>query len=281
MAARRSSGTQLAARLKSLLPSGAEPLVCYFGHHKAATVTVNRVVRTASAAVGLRHVALSTAPEFKGDLSSYVGRGAASISYTSSEYEYVNRLRRSGRAYRGIHVIRDPRDVVVSGYWSHLKSHPLTRWPELAEIRPRLNELPLEEGLLLEIDFLRDLPTAGYATRPIQSMAEWPYDDPSILELRYEDLAGNELDFFTRALTHLGYVGGPSGGRKLSDDQLAAIVGEFSFESRTGRDKGQENPASHMRSGRPGGWREYFSDAVTEKFDQTFPGVVETLGYQA
>src|SRR5579862_2201277 len=30
---------------------------------------------------------------------------------------------------RGFHVIRDPRDLCVSAYWSHRNSHPVGAWP--------------------------------------------------------------------------------------------------------------------------------------------------------
>lgn len=58
--------------------------------------------------------------------------------------------------FRGVHVIRDPRDIVVSGYFSHLYSHPADdkHTPWLWEHRQRLRSLSnLEDGLMAEIKY--------------------------------------------------------------------------------------------------------------------------------
>jgi len=74
-------------------------------------------------------------------------------------------------------VIRDPRDMIVSGYFSHLKSHSEQDWPELTEHRKRLQSLSKEDGLLAELDFSRQF---------LDDLATWSYSDPNILELRFD-----------------------------------------------------------------------------------------------
>lgn len=64
------------------------------------------------------------------------------LCYVNAEIGSVRPL----RDYRGFHVIRDPRDVGVSGYFSHLHSHPIGDWYELAEHRRELQSLPRHEG---------------------------------------------------------------------------------------------------------------------------------------
>ena len=85
-------------------------------------------------------------------------------------------------------MIRDPRDVVVSGYYSHRHSHPLGSWVELAEHRRRLQAVTPEEGLLLEIDFSARLRTEGIDLEPFRSLSQWDYARDDILELRYEEI---------------------------------------------------------------------------------------------
>ncbi len=84
--------------------------------------------------------------------------------------------------FLGVHVIQDPRDVVMSGYFSHLYSHPTRGWPKLAKYRDILRSVNKDEGLILEMDFL------GWVFR---SMDEWNYEDSRILERRMEDIIRN------------------------------------------------------------------------------------------
>ncbi|HRN36219.1 MAG TPA: hypothetical protein PLL18_04835, partial [Flavobacteriales bacterium] len=85
--------------------------------------------------------------------------------------------------FQGFHVSRDPRDIVVSGYFSHLKVHALVNDPSMgvtAEHRRMLQELPKTDGLDLEI--------ASIARIPLRHLHEWNYADPRILESRFEVL---------------------------------------------------------------------------------------------
>ncbi len=86
----------------------------------------------------------------------------------NAEYDKIDNLRN----YRGFHVIRGPRDVVVSGYFSHLYSHALSDgWLALTMHREQLKKVNIDEGLLLEIDF---------AIRNFTRMNEWNYTDSNI-----------------------------------------------------------------------------------------------------
>jgi hypothetical protein len=69
------------------------------------------------------------------------------IAYGQADIKYIRAL----AELRGFHVIRDPRDMAVSAYFSHLYSHPTADWPELIKHRKILQSLSKREGLLLEI----------------------------------------------------------------------------------------------------------------------------------
>ena len=51
--------------------------------------------------------------------------GAEINIYGLSKRRYLDNY---SNEFRGIHLIRDPRDIVVSGYFSHLKTHPENEW---------------------------------------------------------------------------------------------------------------------------------------------------------
>jgi hypothetical protein len=201
-------------------------------------------------------------------------------------------------------VVRDPRDVLVSGYFSHKNSHPTDNWPELKEHREALQSLSEEEGLLKEIEFSQQF---------LEPMRDWNYDQDHILEVKMEELTGNPDREFRSVLQHLGLLGENAGeagmlqkGRQYGNrgiyklhhelpfplpvrlsvektihpDVLGAILEAHRFEKMTdGRSKGEENPESHYRKGEPGDWKNHFTEAVEESFRDTYGDILSTLGY--
>lgn len=199
---------------------------------------------------------------------------------------------------RGVHVIRDPRDIVVSGYFSHLYSHPASaeHSPWLWEHRQRLQSLShLEEGLMAEIE---------YCATYFERLRAWDYSNSNIWELRYENLILDPEQAFTQAFAFLGIslpglallpaavMAGEFWLSKflktrvrrrafLPKPLLRAILWQNSFQHRSeGRRAGEENLKHHYRKGIPGDWRNYFTPRVKEAFKHNYPQLVETLGYE-
>ena len=83
---------------------------------------------------------------------------------------------------RAFHLIRDPRDVCVSAYYSHLYSHATDVWPELAPHRKQLQALTKERGLFLELQC---------RSEHFRMMQDWNYDLPNVFEIKMEDLIQN------------------------------------------------------------------------------------------
>jgi len=92
----------------------------------------------------------------------------------NSDYYYIREL-----DCRGFHIIRNPRDMLVSGYFSHLNSHPgQTRWAvSLRPYRKYLRTIDKHAGLFEEMNH-----SAPY----FQHLLRWQYDNPLILETRFE-----------------------------------------------------------------------------------------------
>ena len=102
------------------------------------------------------------------------------VAYTNATMDHVADLPFT----RAFHVVRDPRDILVSAYFSHLKTHPTDNWPELGAHRAHLSTLSKEEGLFAEMDF-----SAGQ----FEDMYTWNYEQPDILELKLEELSPDSL----------------------------------------------------------------------------------------
>jgi len=168
--------------------------------------------------------------------------------------------------YRAFFVLRDPRDIVVSSYYSTRTSH--TPMGDIPAVRKVLREKPLKEGLLYVIGHL-----AGKGT--FKALRSWVLAPGSaaVSLFRYEDLTGErQADEVDRLLRHCGIA--------LPPAELAALLARYSF-SRMRSDRASAGPVSHYRKGKPGDWCNYFDDDIHEAFAQATGDLVELLGYPA
>lgn len=200
--------------------------------------------------------------------------------------------------FKGFHVIRDPRDLVVSGYFSHLKVHELTSdisQGVTAGHREQLQALPKDQGLDLEI--------ATIARVPLQHLYEWDYRDPRIWEVKFEQLTTdphkefssilsflameepkNDLLFAMQCYTNrlLKRAGLPRfRAHHYSRMQMRKTLRDLSFENlRSGRPWWLNQKGAHYREGKAGNWREHLDARHEQAIVDAFPGILENLGYE-
>ncbi len=276
------------------------PVLLFFGHHRCASSWADDIFRTVARELRLRHATCHATAVFAGDLRAYVERHRLDcVAYTNADYTYV----RGRGPYRGFHVIRDPRDVAVSCYFSHRYSHRLDeQWLGLAERRALLARLSPEDGLLHEIEQLEG---------QFACMRAWRYDDPDVLELTMETLTATPYQQLLRIYRFLGlldterfsltrraasllgkglrtaeaiagdHVIIPFGPRRIAAERLLGIAWDHEFEKIAGgRSRGDENQLSHYRKGTPGDWRNHFRPVHVAAFKARYPGLVPALGYE-
>lgn len=286
------------------------PRFGYFGHHKCASTWIQYLIHGLCAPLALRHEVLPTPASFGGDLVDHLRRNRTDfLCYTNAEWPRVAPLLGGMKAF---HVVRDPRDMVTSAYFSHKLSHISDGWPELADLRNGLTDCTDEEGLIRTIDNLDRLPTRGDQLRVLSSMLEWPYGEhPDIMELRYEDMVRSPYETWVEVLGFLGLVDlAPFGFRAQStwlvnhvfrataqrtglfpDRALVRrlplpvalrICFNYSFRRISGgRKLGTENAGHHFRKGTPGDWRNHFTPAVVDYFKARTGQLLVRLGYEA
>ncbi|RSM65034.1 sulfotransferase [Actinoplanes sp. ATCC 53533] len=168
--------------------------------------------------------------------------------------------------YRTFFVLRDPRDIVVSSYFSTRSSH--TPMGDIPEVRKVLQEKPLKEGLLYLIGNLSQKGTF----RNLRSWATAPAAE-AVRLFRYEDLTGerqeDEVDLLMR---HCGI--------ELPPAELAGLLSRYSF-SRMRGEREIAGKVSHYRKGKSGDWRNHFDDDIYEAFAAATGDLIELLGYPA
>lgn len=181
-----------------------------------------------------------------------------------------------GNDFRISRFIRDPRDLVVSGYFYHKRG--AEPWCNVTDPSPDdwqvvnghlpegmgkghsfssyLQSLSTEEGLLAEIDFRK---------YHFESMRGWPVADSRIKTYRYEDVLGNERAVF---LDMFSFYGLPWVERKLG----TFLAHYFSAKKQTGKTR-------HIRNARSNQWKEYFTPKVNDYFERHFSDILDTYGY--
>lgn len=239
------------------------PILSYFGHHKCGTSWICRMVHAVCAATGRPKVACHGTEH---DFGSDIERNLRNHPFGFWCYVNANALFVRGVNVRGFHVVRDPRDVIVSGYYSHKATHPLEGWPRLAPFRKHLDGLNEEDGLLAELSF---------ASPCMYDMYTWDYTTPGVMEVRFEDLVENPLHWVGAAFGFMGI-----GRDVLPDADLERIVKENSFEVWNGRKPGQEDRTSHYRMGVAGDWRNHLTPKVKDEFKALYNPILLKLGYE-
>lgn len=169
----------------------------------------------------------------------------------------------TGRS-RSFFVMRDLRDSLVSLYFSLSKTHAVT--DEYVEHgRGVLSGLSKEEGLRTLIE------QNAYNFVRIQS--SWLPEVDRFF--RFEDLVNDPQAGFTRIFRDVLQL-------DIHPDRLRTVCDKFSFERMSGgRRQGQEDAGSHLRSGKPGNWREHFSPALTARFKELHGEHLIACGYES
>jgi len=182
---------------------------------------------------------------------------------------------------RGSHFIRDPRDLVISGThyhrrcdeeWCRREVHHLIHPQKLQLMagslaipepapdeayQDYLNRLTLEDSFIVEFFRMEAI---------FEGLTNWNYHDPQMLELRYEEIVGDEKACFTRLFRHYGF---PRSWVRFGAD----LAERLSLQQRGIR-------SGHVRSGRTAQWREEFTPRMKEIFKEYRGELLIQLGYE-
>ena len=169
-------------------------------------------------------------------------------------------------AWRAFVVVRDPRDMVVSWYFSARDSHPGAG--EIPRHRAALRGLDRSAGLRHAIDAMADF---GHFEL-LRSWADGAPDDERIRVVRYEDLTGDHGPAELRALfAHLQL--------EVPASVLDEVIETHAFRRQAGRARGAEDRGHHLRRGVAGDWENHFDDTVAAHYRRVVGDLDRHLGY--
>lgn len=239
-----------------------KPLIVVCTHHKTGSVWMANIFRALK-----RHEKLQLHAKSQAELPQ-----TADIFLQDHSKVDLKALqaRFPQRGVRAVHVIRDPRDVVISGGFYHVKT--VEKWANNPKkeyggksYRQAISAQPTDhDKLVFEMDH------AGGKT--IREMLAWDYSLKDIsFEARYEDLiVDRDLKVFTPMMQFLGFE-----GARL--ETALKFVRDLSlFGGAAGSD-----PADHIRSGEGRQWVNVFTPELKAAFKQRFPDALQRLGYES
>lgn len=252
----RSGRRSIRRLVRSPFPPGtARLLVVHACHHKAGTVWFRNILLDIADQYGLRF-----------DHADHRGTPRPRTDLFLQDHSKVDRD--ALPPFRGSHVVRDPRDIVVSAYHYHLwTEEPWAHVPKEIfggrSYQEELKRLPPDEGLLLEIEH------TGFT---IEDMRAWDYDDPRFLEVRFEELLADEMPTFEQIFRHWGF----------SDDAVAeslAAAERHTFIKAKSRESG-DGPSHLRKGGGRGEWRELFDDRHHARIQDLCGDLLVRMGYE-
>jgi hypothetical protein len=257
-------------------------LIC-FSYHKSGTSLLLHVMTKVGARLGLR-------------LANHFGL----VQHLAPEPDIVllphSVLRcRLDRPYRAIRMIRDPRDVWVSGYLYHLRSieewcintdldlTPPILWPQVdhsvahwsddwkRHYLGRLNGRSYQANLLgRSREAGLDFELAGYTGWTLAAMRDWKLNGADALDIRLEDVMADFDGAMLRIFDHFGFTAGQT--RSALEEARSEDIRRMDDFTVA------ERPQIHSRT--ISKWRGVLSAAQSARFEERYGDVIRALGYE-
>jgi hypothetical protein len=257
----------------------ASPLVVHWCMHKAMSGYYTQVMLELRKTTGIWISTHYASPRGVPKAVSRSGKYPSSVLILSDLFHVFDF---QDIDFRGTVTFRDPRDLIVSGYYYHLKTNetwantkrfdwrglfedqifresfgaPVSKWfgKSYSQV---LNLLNQEDGLLLEL--IRVAPV-------LRSFNQFPFGDPRILRINFEEILGNEVDAFKAILLHYGLKS------EFMPDVLKAVDAMSASKTH------HKNPHIRVPSGST--WNGILSDSHTQLLKIHFANEVRLSGYE-
>ncbi len=230
-------------------------------HHKTGTVWMDTVFEAIAAELGVAYVDYWSQREH---LEDKLESPFILFNYDSDFRGHSDLLSRDD--VRILHVIRDPRDVLISAMHYHCKSEetwlhePVPGYDNITYQR-RLNAFATRyEQYVFEMENSTD--------STLRDMQGWQYDRTNCFEARYEELRQDtRMAYWTRIIDFLGFD-------EVEQQACRERFWQYSLFGNLGRGH------KHVRSGDVAQWKREFTPELASAFRRKFPKVLQVLGYE-
>ncbi len=178
---------------------------------------------------------------------------------------------------RGVYIVRDGRDAIVSQFFWQISKIP-------EGDRPRLTSLQLRTfpGMTNKADALGlfDAFVARQLVKPFAAHANWgkhvrswfEVKNPNVSLVRYEDLHTDGEATLARVVSELS-------DEPEDLDRAREAINRFKFRKQAAR-RASLVPRAFLRKGQTGDWVNYFTRKSAELFDRCCGDVLIEMGYE-
>ena len=198
-------------------------------------------------------------------------------------------------SFVGLHVIRDPRDIIVSGYQYHCRTSE--KWcinsdftPKLPILFPKVPYSQQHRSEEWKLGYLKSLSERSYQENllsmsqrdgllfemnnygawTIESMKAWNYNLDNILELKYEQLMNSYDNAFHSIFDHFGFS-------RSEIDAGMDVASKHDLRRKSAKELEKMN---HVSSSKTSRWKEFFEPVHKEMFIKNFGNLLVELGYE-
>ena len=242
-------------------PEGA-PSVLFYSYYRCGSMFLSRALRDLALANGFQHL----------DYCSYFVKVHPEQGSKLFDKEILSRafhpkgcyygtLRRaypipSHQLYRSVLLLRDPRDCLVSHYYSVRDSHTLNNLGNLTARREAL-EIDIDQWVIRH---------AGQYAEDFRQFHDQLVGKPGVLFLRYEEMVTAFPEFILKIAEHAGL--------HQKTQVIDRIVQQADFEV------SGENILSHKRSVQPGNHLKKLKRATVDELNEALSGILELFDYR-
>ena len=167
--------------------------------------------------------------------------------------------------YKAFYIARDPRDLIISNYFSLKYSHDPYH-PYILKMREKLNSISQDDGIT---DIINSF-TAGTK----KTLDGWyKQKSKNIKLIRFEDIFGaKQFNVFSDLLNHCNI--------NISATDVKFLLEKYSFKNISGRKQGSEDIKHHYRKGIPGDWKNHFTNQHKDLFKNLSSNLLVIYGYE-
>jgi len=187
----------------------------------------------------------------------------------------------------GVHVTRDPRDVIVSGYRSHKGSHWFPEGTEAWHHQQLLRCLDAHNGLLQEIE---------YSRRFVNPIAGWldTVHQPNIVEMSFDDVTRSPYDAVLAIMKASDRLSEDRSGTHFVTSILQGAFNRIAWKvglrwpmpvvpgglvlDAAYRRRYKKN--AHHHGGKKDQWKDMFSAEHIALYQKLYGDLAERLGYE-
>jgi len=243
-------------------PRSESPSVLFLSYNRCGSMYVSSLLK-----------ALTTASHTPIDLGQYAFHGDPSLKpkladptwqeehFRSQGYFYVGFRSPmdfvSLEEFKTLIVLRDPRDVLTSRFFSVAFAHMPSDAKFIAD-RKRAQEMGIDAFVLERIEEVR---------KPYETYVSKVIGRPNVLHTRYEDMVTDFEPWLEKVAAHVC----PSPDKEV----IARLIAESDFKPAT------EDKYSHKRSVQPGSYKSKLKPETIAAVEAAFADLLPALGYIA